>query len=243
MASRPATLLVVVAVLLPMMHNSAFEANAHRLAMTARAYPAADRGNGTVTTPTAIIWASLQHRPLHLPRLRPRATCPVSPTKQISALYTVGKTTEWPFGGWVLGTGPVYPQVPGPTSIMEFMYPPPHWSIFYKSVWSGQKVPWIVDPSVRDQSPILIRGHQLDGPHELRFSMLDRDTLHPAPELRLIADAASPFHFSSFTRIRSPGCYAYQVDAPDFSIVIVFKAEVCHIRGHRRQERNLGPGC
>ena len=32
--------------------------------------------------------------------------------------------------------------------------------------------------------------------------------------------------FPSFTRLKAPGCYAYQVDGDGFQTVIVFRAEV-----------------
>jgi hypothetical protein len=48
----------------------------------------------------------------------------------------------------------------------------------------------------------LVRGYQLDGPNEVRF-----DT-------------------PSLTRLRAPGCYAYQVDGRTFSYVVIFEARL-----------------
>lgn len=80
--------------------------------------------------------------------------------------------------------------------------------------------------------PLLIRGHQLDGPHELRFSRYDRDMLHPPAELRVVANDFIP---STFTRVRASGCYAYQADGPHISEVIVFQAVNCRTIDHRRR--------
>jgi hypothetical protein len=84
---------------------------------------------------------------------------------------------------------------------------------------------WVIAPDY--EGPVLIRGHQLDGPHELRFDGgVDDVTLHP--ELRLIAGPENGAHWSTWptnTRIEAPGCYAYQVDGPTFSYSIVFLAQ------------------
>jgi hypothetical protein len=44
----------------------------------------------------------------------------------------------------------------------------------------------------------------------------------PPAELHLVGAEGHP----SATRVRSPGCYAYQVDGPGFSYPIVFRAEL-----------------
>jgi hypothetical protein len=70
-----------------------------------------------------------------------------------------------------------------------------------------------------------VRGHQLDGPDELRFEngspgFTEEQRLHPATELRFVGGYIRP----AVTRARTLGCYAYQVDGLGFSRRIVFRA-------------------
>jgi hypothetical protein len=95
--------------------------------------------------------------------------------------------------------------------------------LWYGSKWGGQKVLWIARPTYR--GPVLIRGRQLDGPHELRFER----GLSPVREMRLASIGGSTGdtgwqNLPSFTRLRAAGCYAWQVDGTSFSRVIVFRA-------------------
>jgi hypothetical protein len=72
---------------------------------------------------------------------------------------------------------------------------------------------------------VLIRGRQLDGPNEVRFE----DGVNPGRELRLRVLGSSGgqwYNRASYTRLRAPGCYAWQVDGLRFSRVIVFRAFV-----------------
>ena len=97
---------------------------------------------------------------------------------------------------------------------------------FIGSAWRGGRVTWI---SARSYTgPVLIRGTELGGPSALGFG----EGRVPYDELQLLASgmgAGRPSgggrEWLSFTRVRSPGCYAYQVDGTSFSTVIVFRAE------------------
>jgi len=64
-------------------------------------------------------------------------------------------------------------------------------------------------------------GSSLDGPNELRF---DNGML--PPRAMKILRAPPPRGRPSYTRVRAPGCYAYQVDGLGFSYVIVFEARL-----------------
>jgi hypothetical protein len=90
------------------------------------------------------------------------------------------------------------------------------------SGWRYYKILWVAPPSVN--GAILIRGRRIDGPGELRFE----GTENPVKELALTAPAGeTPSRWSnwpSYTRLRAPGCYAYQIDGKDFSTTIVFQA-------------------
>jgi hypothetical protein len=95
--------------------------------------------------------------------------------------------------------------------------------------WGGQRVLWFVAPAY--EGPVLIRGRRLDGRDPVRFERGD----NPPAELRIGAhesgrwpigtttDAGQRYR-RSYTRIRAPGCYAYQVDGTSFSYTIVFRA-------------------
>jgi hypothetical protein len=164
-------------------------------------------------------WASL-HRPLHLPMLAPGVSCPVSEIGRINfAKYGVAKG---------IGPGPAYPiGFAQPGSRLQFTYPPDPASEFAGSLWSGQKVLWFVAPRYR--GPVLVRGGRLDHPGRLRF---DRGKVPPKeiqipkgnrggnPTSKLVGQRYRP----SYTRLRAPGCYAYQIDGTTFSRVIVFEA-------------------
>jgi len=94
------------------------------------------------------------------------------------------------------------------------------------SEWGFSKVLWL--SSAGYAGPALIRGRQLDGPTEVRFM----EGVDPPAELQFPMEGSgwSPDlepgwrQLPSYTRVRAPGCYAYQVDGPDFTEVIVFSA-------------------
>ncbi|MFJ2032794.1 hypothetical protein [Streptosporangium sp. NPDC087985] len=71
-------------------------------------------------------------------------------------------------------------------------------------------------------TPVLIRGRQLDGPGDVRFD-------DPAVEELLLDPTKDALpggwrDYPSLTRLRTPGCYAYQIDAAVGSFTIVFRA-------------------
>jgi hypothetical protein len=155
-------------------------------------------------------WAKLR-RPLHIPHLAAAARCPVTGASSVSADF-----------GPAQGPGPVYAIGGGP---LRFIYPALPTQVWYPSQWGGNKVLFVGSPTY--EGPVLIRGRQLDGTHEVRFG----GQHVPALELRLTqAGATSPTwtgrEWPSYTRLRSAGCYGWQIDGMTFSIVIVFKAVV-----------------
>jgi hypothetical protein len=151
------------------------------------------------------------HRPLHLPTVAAGAPCPVSGIGRINfAKHGVGTG---------IGPGPAYPiGFDQPGSVLHFTYPPSPLGVFAGSLWSGQKVLWFVAPRYR--GPVLIRGGRLDQAGRLRF---DWGNVPPL-ELRIPKVASGDRGRPSFTRLRAPGCYAYQIDGTSFSRVIVFQA-------------------
>ena len=65
---------------------------------------------------------------------------------------------------------------------------------------------------------MLIRGRQVDGMNKVRFN---EGWPVPPPAIRLPAGA---YAFGSYTRVRTRGCYAYQIDGTVFSSLVVFEA-------------------
>jgi hypothetical protein len=159
-------------------------------------------------------WSVLRRRPLVSRRIDPGAPCPTSP--RTGDLAAVGLRA---FPAW--GTGPAYPAFdpPQPTPQVAVEYGP---GVEYAE-WGEHKVLWAIDP--RYVGETLVRGHALDGPDELRFEngapgFTEEQRRDPATELRFVGGYARP----AVTRVRTPGCYAYQIDGIGFSRTIVFEA-------------------
>jgi hypothetical protein len=145
-------------------------------------------------------------RPLHLPTLPRGAACPVS---------TVDDNAPWPVYRVApgLGPGPAYPVGLG----REATLPLGPADTFGSTVWGGHKVLWFVASSYT--GPVLIRGGRLDGPGDVRF-----DSGNVPPKVLLMPPYAGPRYRASYTRLKSPGCYAYQIDGTSFSTLVVFRA-------------------
>lgn len=151
-------------------------------------------------------WIVLESRPLHLPRIEPGAACPRSTGKRVDPTF-----------GIAYGDGPAYPVMSevGTDGIVHYG------NARRGGGWYYEKVLWIVDPSHRERT--LVRGRQIDGPHQLRFE-LGSD---PPKELRIHRWGTVESGWGdrpSYSRIRAPGCYAYQADGKDFTTVVVFQA-------------------
>ena len=90
--------------------------------------------------------------------------------------------------------------------------------------WGGQKVLWALD--VRDATFALVRGRRLDGGDEIRFD----DAAIPATEKLMMSAPGSVLlaggwlGFPGYTRVRGPGCYAFQIDTPNDTSIVVFTA-------------------
>jgi hypothetical protein len=157
------------------------------------------------------VWRYLGRRPVRVPSLAPGEPCPTTPPSGDLATLT-GQA------GTAFGRGPVYPRIPGNTKRAEifFDYPPRPGSLFHGSQWSGQKVMWILARGFA--GPALVRGRQLDGRSEVRFER----GLVPSRSRQLRRSGDNP----SLTRLRTPGCYAYQIDGLRFSYRVVFEAKL-----------------
>jgi hypothetical protein len=158
-------------------------------------------------------------RPLHIPALGPGGACPVSAPSagvDFSAEFGVGPG---------IGPGPVYPTHYDPRgpdlSVVTLKFPPPPGLVGVGAGWNAWKHVWVVLPAY--QGPVLIRGRQLDGPNQVGFG----DAVVPPIEHRLPvrpAQLTGTLRFErSFSRVREPGCYAYQIDGTTFSYLVVFQ--------------------
>jgi hypothetical protein len=173
--------------------------------------PTAALGGGTLpgASPTPDVLAFLEQRPLHLPTLAAGAPCPFEHGRQVS-----------PDFGLAIGMGPIYAAGFGMQAVVNYAHDNEDGGWYYI------KVLWIGEPSYT--GPVLIRGYQLDGTNELRFDQREGDP-NPSRQLEFPegSGGSNPGGWSgwpSHTRVRAPGCYAYQVDGTTFSAVIVFQA-------------------
>ena len=150
-------------------------------------------------------WDFLGQRPLTDLQIAPGQPCPVT--------TETGSFASHP----VLGPGPAFPF--GTHNVVTMPVPiPEHWG----TDWSGTKRVWFLDTALAARA--LVRGRQLDGPNELRFVRGPQWTpdklLNPVPALQVEGDTPS------LTRLRAPGCYAYQVDVRTVTYLIVFEARL-----------------
>jgi hypothetical protein len=95
---------------------------------------------------------------------------------------------------------------------------------FIGSSWLAGRVTW--SAAAGYQGPVLIRGRELGGSGAVGFG----EGRTPYDELQLLESGQGAPSvpgggraWLSFTRVRSPGCYAYQVDGTSFSSVIAFR--------------------
>jgi hypothetical protein len=149
---------------------------------------------------------------LQLPELLPGIDpCSISP-QQVAHNLSAG------FGdGPAVGTGPIYALM-GEMQEGVLKYSQSYSQAHYKDGWAYLKVLWMAKPEVSGN--ILIRGRQIDGPNAIGFGMGD----DPAYALQWeVASQSGWASLPSETRIRAPGCYAYQVDSQKGSEVIIFK--------------------
>lgn len=145
--------------------------------------------------PEQQVWQMLARRPLSLPVLAAGATCPTTPGR-----------SHGPIGD-ALGDGPVY-VLGGPLGLEATLrYLPP--SHFGSEVWGGATSIFALDPAFRGY--VLARGAQLDGTNDVGFG--DRSVPEASEHVLVSPDNLDGWtRHNTFTRVRAPGCYAYQID-------------------------------
>jgi hypothetical protein len=178
---------------------------------------------GSTCDPTAV--AAAIQRPLHLPAMAADGSCPVSPHTTLPAaagftgpIKAIGHGALYLAYGFESGV-PVRPADGHPGD-----------------GWMEQKVIWVFDKSYA--GPVLLRGGRIDRPGPLEFlSYLGASDYQgdagsgpragllyvrgglgaePAPELGTTSAPSGIY-------VKSPGCYAIQVDGEGFSQALVFR--------------------
>jgi hypothetical protein len=153
-------------------------------------------------------WKQL-HRPLRLPTLVDGHRCPRSPARLRPQHATQ----------WLNGIGPAYViGVGAPRGVVDISQSVPD-----AAGWMGQKTPWVVKRGYTGR--ILIRGRRIGQGGEVRFARGFGEHLR---EVRWPAgfSAGGDHGFRSLplaTLVRVPGCYAFQVDAENFTEVVVLQ--------------------
>jgi hypothetical protein len=148
----------------------------------------------------------LRRRPLQLPVLRRGESCMPAQGRNVS---------RRPFGT-LFGTGPIYAGLGTSPAIVNLK------TGISEGGWYLVKTLWVADPAF--VGPVLIRGGRIDTPGEMRFG----PGPDPLPSLELVAtppaDNTRWHDWPQYTRIREPGCYAFQLDSITFTRTIVFEA-------------------
>ncbi|MDQ2816344.1 MAG: hypothetical protein M3Z75_32005 [Actinomycetota bacterium] len=156
--------------------------------------------------------ADILKRPPHFPVLRPGQACPATHGTPI---------TTADFGGIALGNGPIRPiiaQQPPDVARLGVAYLAPTSA----PPWLAIKTLWFSVPAYR--GPFVIRAKRLDRPGPI--------DLGGQPTTAPIAVPAGPAisTFSGWrtvpggTWVKSPGCYAWQVDGATFREEIIVQA-------------------
>jgi hypothetical protein len=169
------------------------------------------KASGCFHVPAGPIPAAL-NRPLRFPVLRAGERCPASPGARFN-------TSD--FGGIALGTGPVRVIVGsvggdlrhGIAGLINPTSAPP---------WLGLKTLWFSLPAY--QGPFVIRAKRLDRPGPV---WLDGE---PTAAWLVIPPGPTWSTFSGYRTVpgglfvKTPGCYAWQVDGLGFSEIISVRA-------------------
>ena len=158
-------------------------------------------------------WNTLEQRPVRIPTPTKGNPCPLS--KEVL-----------PYSGFAPGKAPI--SIRGTNDLFDTGDPTPG-DIMQKEGWKVQKEVWFIHPPY--QGPILVRGHQLYGPHILLFNggyaqTGDLMTAPTFPELLLLGNTQydyPPNGWGSYSYARVPGCYVYQLDGLDFSGYFIFQ--------------------
>ncbi len=150
-------------------------------------------------------------RPLVLPLLSPGGSCPVSAAHPISTPA---------FGGVALGTGPARPLAAAPMNAAHAIL----LDRVQEQGWYAFKTLWFTEPSY--QGPVRIRGARIDAPGAIAFGESPTLAELIVPPDGTVNGRDGWREAPGGTFVKTPGCYAWQVDGVGFSNIIVFSAVV-----------------
>jgi hypothetical protein len=155
---------------------------------------------------------SALRRPLRLPLLQPGQRCPPTPGGPIETSA---------FGGAALGSGsePVRPLGRVTAAGVGELEPTPT-----TSGWYSFKTLWFSAPSY--QGPWIVRGGELGGTNPVVFGEQPAVSQLVVPPIQTLNGANGYREAPGGTYVRTPGCYAWQVDGVGFSYLIVFWAAI-----------------
>lgn len=174
---------------------------------------------GTTTSATSTPLPPLGKRALQLPTVQPGNSCPVTASKaNVSPDYKAA-----------YGNGPVY--VMSGTSDGMFQYSSAPFNGDTNN-WGGVLVTWQIAQSYT--GTVLIRGRQIDGNSPVMFNGgVTEKATNPSgtePMLETLTlkgglPGESWSTWRTYTRLKTAGCYAYQIDGANFSYTVVFEAK------------------
>ena len=172
--------------LLPLTTASILVTTCASAAGTAAPTPTAPAVYATAAAETAV-WQTLRQRPLHMPTGTLGTPCPTAHGHLLATGegIAVGSGPVYALLGQLQSTGADQRQRQG---ILQYVDAQAYGT--GASGWGGMKVLWVID--VHYSGLVLIRGHQVDGPHDVRFNggldqLSNTDVLSPPlPALRLL---------------------------------------------------------
>ncbi len=124
--------------------------------------------------------------------------------------------------GDALGDRPVYAVGLGTEGVLSVG------SLHDGADWLGEKVLWVASPDFTGHA--IVRGRRIDAPGEMSFDRgppeytMQFDTVNGRYVRPVGSAGADSYNWATYTRVKEPGCYAYQVEGDAFSYTIVFRA-------------------
>jgi len=159
--------------------------------------------------------AALLARPLHFPTLGPGGRCPVSTGSKLDNSY---------FTGTALGRGPVRVLLADRGDVLRGRV---DLGASAAHRWSALQTLWIAMP--RYSGAFVVRAARVGAPRPIEVQA-SQTGLSPGSGPLVVAEGSTSNSQDGYrtvpgsTWVRSPGCYAWQVDGRGFSEIVVVDA-------------------